>query len=89
MMDANFKQPWPVPMRIQAVSFLLRPSRVAVSLEDKSCCFEVRLSGQGSGSLEKFLEVEAGGAQSLLCTCPGSGTQDTLVECMQEDKPWE
>lgn len=63
MMDANVNQPRPVPTGIQAVSFLLRLSRVAVSFEDKSCCFEVRLSGRGSGSLEKLLEVEAGGAR--------------------------
>lgn len=70
-------------------AFLLCLSRSATSLEDKICSFEVRLAGQDTGSLDKLLEMEAGGSWYLTSTSMGPGTQVMLVEWMDEPKPWE
>lgn len=49
----------------------------------------MRLAGQDTGSLDKLLEMEAGGSWYLTSTSMGPGTQVMLVEWMDEPKPWE
>lgn len=46
-----------------AASFLLGLSKVASFLKDKTCSFEVRLTGRGMGSTDKVPQMVADGGR--------------------------
>lgn len=68
-------------------SFLLRLSSVAASLKDKTCAFEVRLTGRGTGSTDKLLETVAGGAQELTTMSVESGSEDRACSWIEWRRP--